>query len=325
MTPRPFEQGAALIAVLLLVAVMGALAAAAFDRLRIATAVEANAAALDQARAFALAGELIAARRIDDLQAADPQRTTLAGDWQGRTFALPLPIGTARARVVDGGNCFNLNSVVQGAPPASFARNDVGIRQFTALGTLLGVPPGDAQRIAAGLADWIDADQEPLPDGAEDSIYQRAPVPYRTGGTLIAEVSELRAVAGVTPAIYARLRPWLCALPVAEQSQLNINTLLPVQAPLLAMLQPELISLDLAQRAIAARPATGWPTSEAFLAALSLRQGATFVTTQLQTRTRWFALDMGVEIGEAALRETALIDASRTPARIVARRWTADE
>ena len=48
---RPGERGAALLAVLLLVAVMGALTAAALEKLRLSTALAVNTAALDQARA----------------------------------------------------------------------------------------------------------------------------------------------------------------------------------------------------------------------------------------------------------------------------------
>src|SRR3546814_9795103 len=74
----------------------------------------------------------------------------------------------------------------------------------------------------------------------------------------MADVSELRAVRGVTPKIYARLKPWLCVLPVAEPVQLNVNTLAPAQAPLLAMLLPGKLGLEDARAVLAARPAGGY-------------------------------------------------------------------
>ena len=154
---KPGEQGAALLSVLLLVAVMGGIAAASFDRLRLATNLEANAAALEQARNFAIAGELLAATRIDDLIAREPGRTTLAGDWNGRTMVLPLPVGTARVTVRDGGNCFNLNSVVMNDPPSPRVIRPRGVQQFVALLGSLGLLEGDARRIAAALVDWIDS------------------------------------------------------------------------------------------------------------------------------------------------------------------------
>src|SRR3546814_12229556 len=70
------------------------------------------------------------------------------------------------------------------------------------------------------------------------------------------------SVAGVTPKIYARLKPWLCVLPVAEPVRLNVNTLAPAQAPLLAMLLPGELGLADARAVLAARPRSEEHTSE---------------------------------------------------------------
>src|SRR3546814_14196015 len=83
----------------------------------------------------------------------------------------------------------------------------------------------------------------------------------------MADISGLRAVAGVTPKIYARLKPWLCVLPVAEPVRLNVNTLAPAQAPLLAMLLPGELGLADARAVLAARPAGGYGSSVRFWAA----------------------------------------------------------
>ena len=324
---KPGEQGAALLSVLLLVAVMGGIAAASFDRLRLATNLEANAAALEQARNFAMAGELLATTRIDDLIARDPGRTTLAGDWNGRTTVLPLPVGTARVTVRDGGNCFNLNSLVMNEPPSPRVIRPRGVQQFVALMGSLGVIEGDAQRIAAALVDWIDSDSTPVPGGIEDEGYEAGENPYRTGNTLLAEVSELRAVAGVTPELYEKLRPWVCALPTTALSPMNLNTLSPEQAPLIAMMMPNDLRLDRAQGMLAQRPEGGWSVAQDFwrLPALEGLVPLADVLEQPQVRTRWFTLDLKLQVGDAELHETALIDASREPSRVVARRWTADE
>lgn len=324
---RQGEEGAALLSVLLLVAVLGAIAAASFDRLRLATNLEANAASLEQARSFALAAELLAASRIDDLLARDPGRTTLAGDWNGKTNVLPLPVGVARATVRDGGNCFNLNSVVMNEPPSPLVLRPRGIDQLVALLVSLGVLEGDARRLTAALVDWIDSDGVPVPGGVEDEGYSRGDTPYRTANTLLAETSELRAVAGVTPELYAKLRPWVCVLPTTALSPINVNTLAPAQAPLVAMLMPRELDLQRAQSMLAQRPTNGWAGAYEFwrLPALEGLVPPADVLEQPQVRTRWFDLDLKLEVGDAELHETALIDASRAPARVVARRWTADE
>lgn len=324
---HPRETGAALLTVLILVGVMGALAVAVFDRLRLATLLAGNAAGLDAARGFGLVAEALVTTRIDDLVAASPRKTTLAGGWQGRTIALPLPAGRALATVTDGGNCFNLNSLAVGTPPDALVSNPLAIDQFARLLTFIDVPQRSARGIAAAAADWIDSDANANPDGAEDAVYARGATPYRAANTLMAEASELRAVAGVTPALYARLRPWVCALPLAELSPINVNTLASAQAPLVAMLFTGDLTVDAARRVLAERPTGGWDTAAAFLDTPTLKdlRPSTGAAQQIQVRSRWFALDMTIDVAGTSARETALVDARRTPARLVARRWTRDE
>jgi len=327
MTGRAREEGAALLSVLLFVAVMGALAAASFDRLKLATSLEANAAGLEQARAFALAAETMAAARIEDLLAANPAKTTLAGGWDGRETRLPLPVGEARLRVSDGGNCFNLNSVVMGEPGGTLVARPRGVEQFVALMVGLGALEGDARRVATALADWIDSDSWPLPGGVEDEAYETAPKPYLAANAILAEASELRVVSGVTPELYARLRPWVCALPTTELSPINVNTLSPSEAPLVAMLLPGGLRADQAQAMIEGRPTAGWDDLALFwrLPALAGLVPPGDVLTQPKLTTRWFEVDLRVAVGGAELHQTALVDARTAPARVVARRWTADE
>jgi general secretion pathway protein K len=324
---RPQEQGAALISVLVLVGVMGAIAVGMFDRLRLATLVTGNAAARQQAQGLGLVAETIVTMRIDDLNAASPRRTTLAGGWMGRTITLPLPDATARARIEDGGNCFNLNSLVTGAPPYALVSRPLAIEQFAKLMQAIEVPAGSARRIAASAADWIDSDEIPNPDGAEDAAYASAAKPHRTANTLMAEASELRAVSGVTPAIYARLRPYLCALPETELSPINVNTLLPGQAPLIAMLFGDALRPAAAAQVIAERPAGGWPDTAEFWNSPTLRdlQPPADVLQQPRVKTGWFRLDLNVDAGSMPLQQTGLIDARQGKARVVVRRWTADE
>jgi general secretion pathway protein K len=325
VTPRQSEEGAALLTVLLLVAVMAALSALALERLRLATHLAANGVALDQARAFAVGGEAVMLSRIGDFAGPSISRTTLAGNWNGRGFTIPIPGGLAVARVRDGGNCFNLNSVAEGLAINQLTTRPAGIAQFVALQEALGIDRTEAARVAAALADWIDGDDQPNPGGAEDSDYARAARPYRTANTLIAEPSELRAVAGVTPELYATLRPWLCALPSTDLSPINVNTLLADQAPLLVMLMAGQLDIARARELLVRRPAEGWAnTSDFWLAQKPLDPPADAVT-QLQVKTRWFALRLDVELAGAQVTETAMIDGGLAPPRVVLRRWGDDE
>ena len=317
------EQGVALLTVLLLVSVMAVLSASALERLRLSTRLAANAGAIDQARAYAMAAEGIAMSRISALVEADPARTPAPDQWQGRETALPLPGGSAFAVLRDGGNCFNLNSVVVGQPGQPLQTRPQGIAQFVALMQLLGISEGEARKAAVSLADWIDSDTLAQPEGAEDSSYLNAETPYRTGNTLMVDASELRAVAGVTPELYDKVRPWVCALPVTDLSPINVNTLSPEQALLLSMLMPDRLSPDRARALLLARPPGGYDSAYAFWRSSALQGQAPGGDVEAQTavRTRWFALELRVLLGDNEVNETALIDAGLPPARLVRRSW----
>jgi len=317
----PRERGAALMTVLLLVAVLSVITATAFERLTIATKLSASGAALDQARAYSLAAEAMAATRIADLVAADPVRTSRG--WEGRWTRLPIPGGAGMIRASDGGNCFNLNSLVSGDDPEKLVARPVGVAQFTALMRALQVDPRLAAVVAAAASDWIDSDSAPQGLGAEDEAYTRAPTPYRTANGWMADPSELRAVTGVTPQLYAVLAPWLCALPTSDLSPINPNTLSPDQAPLLAMLAPDQLDVLRARALLAARPPGGWPGTLAFWQSPALRGVAppAGASEQVTVRTRWFAVETRVTLGNTTSEEKALFDAREKPARLARRQW----
>ena len=134
---------------------------------------------------------------------------------------------------------------------------------------------------------------------------------------MMADVSELRMVSGVTPQLYAQLRPWLCTLPEAKPTTVNINTLAPEQAPLVAMAQADTISPGAIAQALLRRPPQGYADAGAFWAQIPGASGAGGVATT----SRWFNLRIAVTLGSVRVDERALVDASRQPPRLVARIW----
>jgi len=320
MTPAPREKGAALITVLVLVAVIGAVAASALERLRFATALAANASAVGQARAYADGVEMLVTLQIDDLLGRDTGSAPLEMEPSGQTRTITLPEGgTVTARIRDGGNCFNLNSLVQGNAAVGLRARPVGIAQFTGLMRVLGISDAKARQVAAAATDWIDSDTAALPAGGEDEVYRQ----YRTANSLFVDRSELRAVSGVTPEVYEALRPLICALPVTDLSPVNVNGLGPDQAPLLAMLSPEQIPADVARAAIAARPPGGWRSLQAFWnsPALADRFPTTETASQFAVRPQWVRVDIEGDFAGSDMFETSLIDARHAPSRLVQRSW----
>ncbi|HEV7340665.1 MAG TPA: type II secretion system minor pseudopilin GspK [Sphingopyxis sp.] len=331
MIRRPLnERGAALLTVLLLVAVMAVIAATALDRLTLATRIAGSAATVDQGRAYSFAAEQIALRRVADLVGRDPAKLTLAGEWLGREFVLPLPNGSGSARLSDANNCFNLNSLVAEAVPGRFSQRSGSMRQFGELMVLLGIDAAQAQAIAGATADWIDSDSNDGPLGAEDNVYRSLPGAYLAANRKMADISELRAVRGVSPKIYARLKPWICVLPVTDPVRLNVNTLAPEQAPLVAMLLPGEMTLADSRAALAARPAGGYGSSVRFWESGPLAQfdPPTEVAEQAGVTSRWLTLTTNVTMGDGFLTAVSLIDANggapsagQAPPVIVRRSW----
>lgn len=316
---RTGERGAALLTVLLIVAVIAVLAAHGIDRLAGATKLASNARELSQAKAYLIAAESIGMQSAEQIVSLSPGRTTNIGGWNGQERRFPVPGGVITAALTDGGNCFNINSLVSQTGAVLSARPD-GQTQFVRLMTLLEIPQGNAVDIAESATDWIDSDTVPSPRGAEDEYYAQLEKPYRTANAVIIDISELRTIKGVTSDIYARLAPWLCALPTTDLSPINVNTLRPEQAVLLAMLSNN-PDIGRSRQFLGRRTETGYgslndfwadPVPASFLAPSQV-QG------QVKLKTRWFRLDMAVEMQNALVEERALVDAARQPARLVHR------
>jgi len=328
------ERGAALLTVLLLVAILSVVTAVALERLTIASRMTRNIVSADQGRAYLLSAERLVAIRITDLVAARPDRTTLEGGWLGQPQMLGVPGGTVTARIIDRGNCFNLNSLVNGDDNAlasgtgGLTTRPVAIAQFAGLMRLLGIDARTAEQVAVAAADWIDSDSVPGNGGAEDDFYSQFDPPYRAANTLMGDPSELLMVGGVTPDLYQRLRPWICALPTTALSPININTLLPGQAVLLAMVAPDALGLDRARQVLAQRPAQGYGSVAAFWGQSPLAQVSAGVPdevrNQLMAKTRWFEVMLAANLGGDEVSENVLIDAEAKPARVVRRQWGND-
>ena len=327
MRGKPSERGAALLSILLLVAVLAVIAATTLDRLTLSTKLSVNGNALAQARMYSYAAENIAAARIEDLLARDAAQTTLAGGWLGAPQTLPIPVGSATVTVRDAGNCFNLNSLVS-ENEGQYQASAAGQEQFISLMVVLGIDENTARPVTAAAADWADSDSAPLINGAEDEAYRSAAKPYLAANRLYAHSSELRAVKGVNPAIYSKLRGWICALPDAELSPLNVNTLLPEQAPLLAMLfPPAKLSPIVARTYLAKRPASGYGSLIRFWEAPELvaLQPSPLVQGQVKLTSKYFLLDTQVSLGDLRLQGEAMIVGAPAPARVIWRSWGEQE
>ncbi|MGA9342795.1 MAG: type II secretion system minor pseudopilin GspK [Rhodanobacteraceae bacterium] len=234
-SPLPRRQrGIALLVALLTVALAVILIAGLLDHGELAYARTRNALRGAQADSYAQGLEAYAA-----LVLAKDWAQSRQFDANGDIWTLPLPPqqvpgGEIAATMRDLNGCFNLNNL----GPTDAART-AWLAMFRRLLNVEGIDPG----LADAVTDWLDTDQDITSNtGAEDDFYLALPAPYRTANRSFAHVSELRLVRGFDGEAYARLAPYLCALPVG--SVLNINT---ASVPILESLDPH-INQALAQR-----------------------------------------------------------------------------
>jgi len=136
--------------------------------------------------------------------------------WAIRLPATPLDDGEISGELTDQQGLFNVNTLAANgvAQPDAIAR-------YRRLLSLLDLPTA----LAATLADWIDADDVPLPDGGvEDAYYSSLSPPRRAANRPLVTIDELALVAGYTPQAIATLRPFVTALPASAGIGINVNT-----------------------------------------------------------------------------------------------------
>ena len=140
--------------------------------------------------------------------------------WAQPVDFLPVDQGFIRGQVVDLQGRFNLNNFATASPD----RLKEYTEQFARLLEILEVDPFIAKPIAQTIRDWVDPDSSVTPnDGAEDTEYLGLQPPYRIPNRPMQSVTELMAVKGMTQQIYARLLPYVAALPQVD-TPININT-----------------------------------------------------------------------------------------------------
>lgn len=215
--------GVVLLSVLLVLALLSALAWQLMGRHSLVIAQSRFTFTSDQALEYALGAETFARRILtQDWREGGADQDTLLEPWARATAPFELENGFIEVQVHDLHRCFNLNSL---------AGDDwqENLRHLKHLLRRHELP--DA--LADAWRDWVDADQEVSPFGAEDGEYLLESPPYRTGDTLAVHESELRLVRGAEPEAMDELRDLVCAVPSTELA-INVNT---VEPGVLAMLE----------------------------------------------------------------------------------------
>lgn len=254
------DKGVILLTTLLIMSVMATVAVSIFDELTFAIRRAANVQSYAQADWYARGAQdyaqLYLSAVTSELSPTDLNRALTEAAPQ----VFPIEGGVMTLSITDGSQCFALNTLADGS----------GRQQFRQLLETLGWDRLGAAQLTSQASDWVDSDSSPLPDGAEDGAYLSRTPAHRAGNTAFASVGELRVLPGMNAEKFQRLAPFVCARAGDADGRININTLAPWQAPLLASTLGGRAQSELALRLILDRPAEGYSGLEQFLAAPAL-------------------------------------------------------
>jgi general secretion pathway protein K len=171
-------------------------------------------------------------------RAAANMRAESRGRWAGRA-GLALVLSQIDNTVHQSGLAFGLRAAGDTVlSPIEFVSGDVLVsavaldararlnlnvashRQLTALAGAVGLSAEEAVVLAASILDWRDADDLRRARGAEARDYAAMQPPARPKNALFQTVDELLTVRGVTPAVYARIAPYVTT---AGDGRVNLN------------------------------------------------------------------------------------------------------
>ncbi len=215
----------------------------------------------------------------------------LGEPWAMRLPPMSVESGELAGYIEDQQGLFNLNNVVKGGKV-----NLAQLAHFQRLLSLLGLPAA----LAGTLADWVDADSEPQPQGgAEDETYLALQPPYLAANRPLTDVAELALVRGFDDGVLARLRPFVTALPVF--TAVNVNTAPP--EVLAAVIDG--LGLDGARDLVAQRTRGYFRDRNDLLRYLP--QGILVAVDDLSFGSDYFMARVRVTIGSAQARGTALL------------------
>ncbi len=135
--------------------------------------------------------------------------------WSNGISEYPVADGSVSIKIEDLDGRLQLNKLVDqlGNP------NPVYRERFVRLCDELGID--EAEALADALIDWLDPDQAPLAEGAEDADYLAESPPYEAADGPLRSFDELYLVRGFNAATVDRLAPYVS---VFGSGRLNINT-----------------------------------------------------------------------------------------------------
>lgn len=220
--PRDDERGVALLLALLVLALLVALIlefdAEARREYRDAAAFRDNFKARTLTRAA-----VQAARAVLQQDLLKEKQAGVSYDAPTDFWAMPIKNyaigdGLLNAQIEDERGKLNLNDLAAAAGDA--IQKKTKIDRFKRLFELLQLSPD----LVDAVVDWVDADDNAEPAGAESLYYQSQRPPYRAANAPLSGPGDLRLIKGFTPDIVERLSHYVTVFPAQGGALVNLNT-----------------------------------------------------------------------------------------------------
>lgn len=249
------------------------------------------------------ADELV--RRVLHQDFTDNEKSTnLSQYWatQGRSFETD-DNGTITTYVHDAYACFNLNALGNKEYIVKLDNEqEVNLANsfLRRIMEYMEINPDEAAIVADSITDMVDGDSTASDYGAEDPYYRALKHPFVLPNSYLYDISEIRSVKGMTPSIYRRLAPFVCALNNGEL-KININTIIMQKAPLLAALMlNDSMSLEDAATLIRERDREGWNSATDFLSLELVKEMLTdttrnFISKVVTVKSNYFKSESEIE------------------------------
>ncbi len=308
---RQKQHGVALIVVLLLLAIMTTIAAQMSDRMVVQFHRSASQSNHQQAYWYSVGVESLAKIAIKQSIKDDPDSVNLSQVWALDKKTYPLDFGTAVGGIVDKQACFNLNALASAGQSSSIDQRPYLVRIWLKILENAGEENYLAESVADSSWEFMDNNQTVQSlSGVEDSSYEAFTPPYVAPNGFIADISELRAINGVSAALFTDVEHLICALPTSEW-KLNINTIKEEQAEILTALFSPVLTLSDAQSLINDRPYEGWESVDEFLAMAAIHviddKIKSSAKPYLSVISQYFELDTEVIVEQSRVRVRSLL------------------
>ncbi|EOB6260233.1 type II secretion system minor pseudopilin GspK [Vibrio fluvialis] len=317
------QRGVALIIVLLLLAIMVSIAATMSQRMFTQFQRTGHQLNYQQAYWYSVGVEALAREAIEQ-SLKDNDVVSLNQPWAQKDRRYPLDYGEVVGSITDKQACFNVNVFASEQAVNTGTSQPYVYRVWRALLDDLDIDNYQAETIADSTWDYIDSnDSVNASSGVEDSYYESMSPAYLAANSLLADASELRAVNQVSGDVMQKLFPYVCALPV-DDWRLNINTLAPDQAKLLAAMFSPALSDANAKTVLENRPFDGWSSVDNFLAEAQIAAVDSAIRDEakayLAVDSQYFELDAQVKVDESRVRVRSLFYSNEQETATVIRR-----